>query len=112
MGKNLLQIEHCISVNFGYFDKLSLPHINITPESKIQFIFDTSIACFVIIIGGDYLDKVGEVMEKVNTNYIVGKRPLAVFLISKSHNERLKINVNYGFDRLKSTPVMVRIQNV
>ena len=63
----------------------------------------------MVIIGRNYINKVGEVMDKVNSimNDIGGRRPLAVFLNSNSHKENLIIDVKYGFNRLLTTPVMV-----
>ena len=53
----------------------------------------------------------GKVMVKVNsvTNDVGRSRPLAVFLINdKKYKESIDIDVDYGFDRYKSTPVMVK----
>ena len=101
------QYDHCFFLNFGYYDsELSIPRITMTPESNTKLIFDSPSPCFFVIIGGKYLDKIGDVMEKVNsvTNDVGGTRPLAVFLISK---KELNINVKYGFERYKSNPPMV-----
>ena len=54
---------------------------------------------------------IGKVMEKVNsvTNEVRGTRPFAVFLISNNnYKENVDIDVDYGFDRYKVTPVMVK----
>ena len=106
------QFDDCFSLNFGYYDfELSIPQISMTPESKTNLIFDSPSFCFFVMVGGKYLDTVGDVMEKVNsvTNYVGGFRPLAVFLISNNYNQELIIDVQYGFERYKSTPVMVKI---
>ena len=62
------------------------------------------------MIGGKYLNKIGDVMEKVNsvTNDVGGTRPLAVFLISNDNKKELIIDIKYGFERYKSTPPMVK----
>ena len=72
------------------------------------------------MIGGKYINKIGDVMEKVNsvTNNFGGKRPLAVFLLSDNYNEDIIIDyglsvdyvnyLDYGFERFKATPVMVK----
>ena len=54
---------------------------------------------------------VGKLLEKVKsvTNDVGGTRPMAVFLMSKNnYKENVDIDVEYGFDRYKSTPVMVK----
>ena len=72
--------------------------------------FDSPISCLIVIIGGKYLNRVGDVMEKVNsvTKDVGGVRPLAVFLFSNTLNEDVIIDVNYGFERYKHSPVMVK----
>ena len=77
-----------------------------TPESKIKLNFPNK--CFIVIVGGKYLNMIGEVMAKVNsvTNYF-GGRPLAFFLISHNYNMNISIDVDYDLDRYKSLPVMV-----
>ena len=50
-------------------------------------------------------------MEKVNniTTGIGGTRPLAVFIISTTNEDNIDIDIDYSFDRYKSTPVMVKL---
>ena len=82
-----------------------------TPDSITNLKFDSASSCIFVIIGGKYLDKIDIIMEKVNsvTNDVGGIIPLAVFLMSKNnYKENVDINVDYGFDRYKSTPVMVK----
>ena len=71
--------------------------------------FDSPSGCFFVIIGGKYLDRISDVMKKVSTvtNDIGGTRPMAVFLMT-NYKENVDIDVDYGFERYKSTPVMVK----
>ena len=48
-------------------------------------------------------------MKKVNTvtNDVGGTRPIALFGMT-NYKENIDIDVYYGFDRYKSTPVMVK----
>ena len=111
LSPNSLQFDQCFSLNFNYHDiNIPIPQLAMTPESKMKQNFDSPIGCLIVMIGGKYLKRVGNVMEKVNsvTNDLGGRRPLAVFLISKNYNENMKIDVDYSFDRFKSTPVMVK----
>ena len=113
MSPNSLQFDQCSSLNFDYHDiNLSIPQLAMTPDSKMKLNFDSPIGCLIVIIGGKYLNRVGDVMEKVNsvTNDVGGIRPLAVFLISNEFNEDVIIDVDYGFERYKHSPVMVKIQ--
>ena len=82
-----------------------------TPDSITKLNFDSPSICIFVIIGGKYLNRIGNIMEKVNsvTNDVGGIRPMAVFLMSKNnYKENVNIDVYYGFDRYKSTPVMVK----
>ena len=110
VSPNNLQFDGCISLNFGYHDiNLSIPQLAITPDSKMKLNFDAPIGCLVVIIGGKYLNRVGDVMEKVNsvTYDVGGIRPVAVFLISNKFKENVNIDVRYGFERYKHSPAMV-----
>ena len=113
VSPNTVQFDTCLSFNFGYHDiNLSIPQLAMTPDSKMQLNFDSPIGCLIVIIGGKYLKRVGDVMEKVNaiTNDVGGVRPLAVFLIKDNLKENVNIDVRYGFERNKHSPVMVKIQ--
>ena len=82
-----------------------------TPDSITNLNFDSPSSCIFVIVGGKYLDMLGDVMEKVNsvTIDVGGIRPMAVFLMSNNnYKENVNINVDFGFDRYKSTPVMVK----
>ena len=104
------QFDDCFSLNFGYYDyELSIPQISMTPESNTHLNFDSASSCFFVMIGGKYLNMIGDVMEKVNsvTNDIGGNKPMAVFLISNDYRKKLIIDIQYSFERYKSIPVMV-----
>ena len=112
MSPNSLQFDQCFSLNFDYHNiNLSIPQLAMTPESKMKLNYDSPIGCLIVMIGGKYLNRVGDVMEKVNsvTNDVGGVRPLAVFLIKNNFNENVLIDVNYGYERYKYFPVMVKI---
>ena len=105
-----MKFDTCLSFNFGYHDiNLSIPQLAMTPDSKMKLKFDSPIGCLIVIIGGKYLNRVGDVMEKVNsvTNDVGGVKPLAVFLISNKFKEDVLIDVKYGFERYKHSPAMV-----
>ena len=112
VSPNNLQFDGCISLNFGYHENsLTIPQIAMTPESNMNLNYDSPIGCLIVIIGGKYLNRVGDVMERVNsvTNDVDRVRPLAVFLISNKFNEDVIIDVNYAVERYKHSPVMVKI---
>ena len=109
---NSLQFDQCFSLNFDYHDiNLSIPQLAMTPDSKMKLNYDSRINCLIVMIGGKYLNRVGDVMEKVNaiTNDVGGIRPLAVFLMNNNIKENVHIDVDYGFERYKHSPAMVKI---
>ena len=65
---NHSQFELCLSLNFDFFDtELSIPQIATTPEDELKLNFDFPRSCFFVIVGGKYLNKIGSVMEKVDS---------------------------------------------
>ena len=111
VNDNNFQFDGCFSLNFDYHDiNLSIPQLAMTPKSTVDLNFDFPIGCLIVMIGGKYLKRVGNVMEKVNsvTNDVGGRKPLAVFLIGKNYKENMTIDVDNSFDRFKATPVMVK----
>ena len=112
-SEKAFQFQHCFTLNFGYHDtELSIQQIALKPNTQSKIDYDSSSSCFFVIIGGKYLNMVGDVMEKVNniTNDVGGINSLAVFIISNSYKENLVIDVDYGFERSKHFPVMVTYQ--
>ena len=107
-----VDFDQCFFLNFGYHDdQMSIPQLSLTPDSTTNLNFDSPSSCIFVIVGGKYLDLIGDVMEKINsvTNDVGGIRPMAVFLMSNNnYKENFNINVDFGFDRYKSTPVMVK----
>ena len=110
-------IENCFAINFDYFDPmLSIPQISITLDKKMELnlpnFMNVPSNCFIVIIGGKYLNLIDDVMRKVNsvTNDFVGGKTLAIFLLSNSYNENLALHVTNTLDGLKSTPVMVKLK--
>ena len=90
--------------------ELSIPQMQFISKSKMKLRFDSPISCFFVIVGGKYLSKIVDVMKKVDSvrNDLGGIRTLAVFLNSNNYQENINIDVDNGFERYKSTPVMVK----
>ena len=88
-----------------------IPQIAVTPESEQKLAFDFPSSCFFVIVGGKYLNKIGSVVEKVDSiaNDMGGTRPLAVFIISNTNKDNIDIDINYSFDRFRSTSIMVKL---
>ena len=109
------QFDYCLSLRFDYFDvNLSIPEIATTPETELKLTFDFPSSCFFVIVGGKYLNKIGSVLEKVDsiTNEIGGTRPMAVFIISNTNKDNIHIDIDYSFDRIRSTPVLVKLKSL
>ena len=110
MDEHSFQFDHCFCVSFSAFYVSSIPQISMTPDdSKTSLNINVPSSCFFVIIGSKNLNMIGKVMDIVNslTNDIGGTRPMAVFLMT-NYKENVDIDVDYGFERYKSTPVMVK----
>ena len=120
-NSNSFIFENCISLTFGFHDEdLCIPQFSMTTNLTLRQNLYSPNNCYFVMIGGKYINKIGDVMEKVNsvTNNFGGKRPLAVFLLSDNYNEDIIIDyglsvdyvnyLDYGFERFKATPVMVK----
>ena len=111
MNTSFFKFENCLSLNFDYFDiNLSIPQIAATDGSELKLTFEHN-RCFFVIVGGKYLNKIGSVMEKVDSilNDIGGAKAMAVFITSNSDRDDIDIDIDYSFDRVRSTPVMVKL---
>ena len=110
MDEYSFQFDQCFCVSFSASYMSSIPQISMNLDnSNTSFNFYVPSRCFLVAIGGKYLNMIGKVMEKVNSvsNDIGGTRPMAVFLMT-NYKENISIDVDYEFERYKSTPVMVK----
>ena len=110
MDGNSFQFDECSCLSFSVSYMSSIPQISMTlDDSNTRLNFNFPSSCVFVTIGGKYLNMIGKVMEKVNsvTNDIGGTRPMAVFLMT-NYKENIDIDVDYGFERYKSIPVMVK----
>ena len=88
----------CLSLNFGIYNKeLEMQQISLTPESNISLNFNsdsmnTAISCFIVLLGGKYLNNIKDVMTKVDSiKQDVGIRPQAIFIQSNNYSKNLDI---------------------
>ena len=109
IDQSALEKQSCFSLNFGiYIQELKIPQISLTPESNIKLNFDsdnmnTAISCYIVLVGGKYLNDIKDVMTKVDSvKVVVGVRPQAIFIQSNNYSENLDI------DMKTITTVMVR----
>ena len=108
---NYLEFDNCFTLSFGSNDlELSIAQIHITPKYKLKLNYDSPSSCFFVIVGGKYIKMIGDVMEKVNSvrDDLGGIKPMAVFLNTNNYKEDIIIDVDNGFERYKSSPVMVK----
>ena len=81
-----------------------------TPESYMKLTFDVPASCFMVIVGGKYLNKLNYVLKIVDSiANKIGRRPLAVFLISNDYKKKdIVIDVKNENQRYRPTLVMVK----
>ena len=77
----------------------------IKPNLNQHLVMNAPSNCFIVLVGGKYMNNVNGVFKKVKsvTNG-AGVKLLAMFFISPSNNF---IPENFGLERQKSGPVMV-----
>ena len=90
----------CLSLNFGiYNQELEMQQILLTPESNFKLNFNsdsmnTAISCFIVLLGGKYLNNIKDVMTKVDSiKQDVGIRPQAIFIQSNNYGENLDLEM-------------------
>ena len=71
-------IQHCFSVSFGYENYLDVVMYNMTldfnEETIDRFNIATTDDCFLVFVGGKYVDMIDQVASKVD---IIGKKILS-----------------------------------
>merc|ERR1712227_1098607 len=66
---------------------------------------NAAISCYIVLVGGKYLNDIKDVMTKVDSvKVVVGVRPQAIFIQSNNYSENLDI------DMKTITTVMVQLQ--
>ena len=109
LGQSFFQFEYCLSLNFDYFDiNLAIQQIVMTPESYMKLTFDFPASCFMVMVGGKYLNNLNYVLKIVDSiANEIGRRPLAVFLIRNNYKEK-DIVIDVNNENQRSTLVMVK----
>ena len=109
IDQSAMEKQSCFSLNFDIFiQELKIPQISLTSESNIKLNFNlenmnTAISCYIVLIGGKYLNNIQDVMTKVDSiKHDNGIRPQAIFIQSNNYSENLDI------DRNTITTVMVK----
>ena len=68
-------IQHCFSVSFGYDDDLDIlmyeMNLDFNVKSINRFIINSTDDCFLVFVGGKYVDMIDQVASKVE---IIGKK--------------------------------------
>ena len=102
--------KRCLLLNFGYKNNLPLPQMKMSldKDSKDHLNVVTHAnnfpnKCFIVVIGGKYLDKVDDVMEMENISSLV---PSAVFLMAEKPGQDIKFNVS---TRHRRSPTMYQV---
>ena len=74
-----------------------MQQILLTPESNFTLNFNsdsmnTAISCFIVLLGGKYLNNIKDVMTKVDSiKQDVGIRPQAIFIQSNNYSNKTKL---------------------
>ena len=82
-------VEQCFAVNFGSTTPFDIPTLSVDIKKDFQNPNDISTNhCFLVFVGGKYVDVIEEVMKKVDTiAKDIALTPLAVFVTT---NEKIQ----------------------
>ena len=101
--------KRCLLLNFGYKNNSPLPQMKMSldKDSKDHLNIVTHAnnfpnKCFIVVIGGKYLDKVDDVMEMENISLVLS----AVFLMAEKPGQNIKFNVS---TRHRRSPTMYQV---
>ena len=92
-------IQHCFSVSFGYDDDLDILMYTMTLDFNAETIDRFNIAttddCFLVFVGGKYVDMIDQVASKVE---IIGKKILSkakVFFLNTKDKKMRTMKESY-----------------
>ena len=86
-------IQHCFSVSFGYDNDLDILMYELTLDFNVETIDQISINsaddCFLVFIGGKYVDMIDQIASKVD---IIGKKILskARILVLDTNDKKIR----------------------
>ena len=86
-------IQHCFSVSFGYDNDLDILMYEMTLDFNVETIDQISINsaddCFLVFIGGKYVDMIDQIASKVD---IIGKKILskARILVLDTNDKKIR----------------------
>ena len=97
--------KHCFSVSFGYNNDLEILMYEVTldfnEESINRFSINAADDCFLVFVGGKYVDMIDQVVSKVE---IIGKK-----ILSKARVLFLDTNVKKMRNMKETHPPVVMI---
>ena len=92
-------IQHCFSVSFGYDDDLDIlmyeMNLDFNVESIDRFSINSTDDCFLVFVGGKYVDMIDQVNSKVE---IIGKKILSkakVFFLNTKDKKMRSMKETY-----------------
>merc|ERR1712155_145169 len=99
-GFDVLTEQRCFTLNFGYQQPFPFPQLWLDLKSTLPLNVGSlgnksPNKCHIVIIAGQYLDKVDEVMRMVDRiTEDIQWMPLAVFLMTEKPGQDVKFNVS------------------
>ena len=113
-GLDLIRNQNCYLLNFGWSEELSLPQLRLVRGHENHFYERVRSSapsnCFLVFIGGEYVNKVNEIVEKVDrvTEGLV-TRPSVYFTEETDKKAELKRKSNFLVGRLSSLLQLTKI---
>ena len=113
----MINNQNCFAVNFGYNGEIPLPTIglalNVSQDWKL-YEFESSYNCFFVFVGGKYVRDMKTIVDKVEeiTEQFHGKRPIAMFVLGRSHSFEINNFSSYGTEITKVLNKKLEYSNI
>ena len=100
-GIDMINNQNCYIINFGWSEELSFPQLIVNPDIdnifKVTEIVRTSAPsnCFIVFIGGKYVDRVKEIVQKVDSlSLVLQTKPTIYFTEKKGMSSKTPKSLN------------------
>ena len=91
-GHDMVETQSCFALNFGYNGMIPFPTLSVDVHPNLeQYGFERYYKCFYVIVGGQYvydMENVMDVVEDVSDQFH-GIRPIALFVMGKYTTEEI-----------------------
>ena len=96
-------IQHCFSVSFGYDDDLDIlmyeMNLDFNVKSINRFSINSTDDCFLVFVGGKYVDMIDQVVSKVESFRMKIMTRAKVLIMDTNDMRMMDMKETYPFSR-------------